>query len=78
MKESRLYSMFEKQADGTFKRVSELSYKKSDAIRIFQTALLDGAMGYRPVCELRVVKNDKPIKVSEYFQKKIDSLLDTE
>lgn len=59
MRQTRLYSLFEKQ-DGKWVRISELAFKKSSAVRVFQGALLAGVFGgptVKGVRELRVVKN---------------------
>lgn len=56
MKETRKYSLFEKR-EGKWVRISELAYKKSTAIRVFQSALLAYAFGHSQyVRELRPVK----------------------
>lgn len=58
VKRQRLYGLFEKQPDGTWKRVYEsLKYPKERAIRLFQTALLDGAFN-GPTRELRPLKGE--------------------
>jgi hypothetical protein len=53
----RLYSLFEKQPDGKWKRISNIALHKDRAVRFFQNALLapyfSGDCGVR---ELRVVK----------------------
>jgi hypothetical protein len=53
-RQPRLYSLFEKQADGTWLRISGMSFKLQDARRIFQNALLSGAFGGK-IRELGVV-----------------------
>ena len=53
MKETRLYSLFEKQ-EGKWVRQSGLALRKSSAVRIFQNALLNGFFAGRQV-SLRVV-----------------------
>lgn len=55
---ARLYGLFEKQADGSWKRIfPDLAYHKKEAVRIFQNALLapyfSAGIGIR---ELRPVK----------------------
>ncbi len=56
MRESRQYSLFEKQGD-KWVRVSTLSMKRTQAVRFFQNALLNGFFaGIRR--ELRPVKTE--------------------
>jgi hypothetical protein len=53
-KESRLYSLFHK-IDGKYVRQSPLAYKKSLAVRVFQSRLIDGCLAGLEIC-LRPVK----------------------
>ena len=55
MKETRLYSLFEKQ-DGKWVRLTSLSFKKSTAVKFFQGLLLDGILYLGKKRELRPVK----------------------
>lgn len=44
-RETRLYSLFQRNPQtGKWDRVSELAYRKTMAVRIFQTRLLNGTM----------------------------------
>lgn len=56
MAQNRLYSLFEKQPDGTWKRIRESAYFLRDARKLWQNALLDGILHGGPVRELRPVK----------------------
>lgn len=61
MKETRLYSLFEKQ-DDKWVRISQSAFKKTQAVRIFQDALfapyMQGLGGnVKGVRELKVVKS---------------------
>ncbi len=55
MNKPRLYSLFEK-IDGRWVRQSTASYHKASAVRVFQSALLDGFFSSKTVA-LRVVKD---------------------
>ncbi len=54
MKETRLYGLFEK-INGKWQRIGNLAFRKSVAIRVFQSALLGGTMNGKEM-GLRVVK----------------------
>lgn len=60
MKETRLYSLFERNVgEKKWKRISQNAYKRSTAVAQFQSQLLDAALGEtatRVERALRVVK----------------------
>ena len=59
--ETRRYALF-KKVDGKWVRESQFAYRKSTAVRVFQGALLDGALGGGPERCLKVVKEQSTIQ----------------
>lgn len=64
MKETRLYSIFERKTDGKWESLSDMSFKKSVAVRVFQSALIGGFMAGRCV-ELRPVRACDKLRISQ-------------
>ena len=58
MRETRLYSLFELQ-NGKWVRVNSNAFRKSSAVRIFQSALLASFLHGAPQRKLRVVKQSQ-------------------
>lgn len=58
MKNQRLYSLFEKTAEGKWARISDLAFTKRTAVQVFQGALLAYVFGTaKAERSLRVVKS---------------------
>lgn len=56
MNKQRLYGLFEKQPDGSWKRISDLAFTKPNAVRFWQGALLAHILSGAPERKLAPVK----------------------
>lgn len=60
MKETRLYTLFEKTKDGGWKQMFDWGLKKSQAVRVFQNALLAPFMSGGSIPERKLGLLKKP------------------
>ena len=62
---ARLYSLYQRRQDETrWTRISDSSYKKDVAIRVFQDRLINAALGgYRDELDRKLEYRLRPIKI---------------